>query len=146
MGVAVNLTDAIVAKLNETAFGTAVVERQLNPKVTRRGLTPLIIVALQGKTSEEQDRSNEWLQYQIGIGLNYPINSVTDLDDGLNMAEDIQDWISLKSNRSITTVDGTFCLVPPFEMGNLFDPDQVDEANTMFCISNFNYRFFKNRT
>ena len=75
-----------------------------------------------------------------------PPISDSDLDDGLNMAEDIQDWLSLKSNRQLTTADGTFCLVPPFEMENLFDPDQVDEAGVMFTISNFNYRFFKNRT
>ena len=37
MGIAVNLTDAVTAKLNETTFGTATVERQLSPKVVRKG-------------------------------------------------------------------------------------------------------------
>ena len=146
MGVAVSLTDAVTAKLNETTFGTAVITRQLNPKVTRKGLTPQIIVALQGKSSVEQDRSNEWIQYGIGIALSYPINAVADLDDGLDMAEAIQDWISLTSNRNLTTAEGSFCLVPPFTMEAPFNPDQVEEAGVMFSISNFNYRFFKNRT
>jgi hypothetical protein len=146
MGIAVEVTEAVTAKLNETTFGTAVVTRQLNPQVIRKGLTPQIIVALQGKTSVEQDRSNEWIQYSIGIGLSYPINSVADLDLGLNMCEDIQDWMSLKSNRIITITSGSICLVPPFTMESPFDPTQVDEANVMFSITNFNYRFFKNRT
>ncbi len=146
MGVAVNLTDAVAAKLRETSFGTASVVRQLVPKLQREGLNPSIIVALQSKTSVEQDRSNEWIEYKIGVGLSYPVNSIADQDDGLNMAEDITDWLSLKANRQITTVDGTFCMVPPFEMENVFDPEQVDDASVMFCITNFNYRFFKNRT
>jgi hypothetical protein len=146
MGVAVNLTDAIKAKLEETTFGTATVERQLVPKVARKDLGQLIIVALQGKASVEQDRGGEWIEYRIGIGLSYPTNSIADQESGLNMAEDIQDWISLKANRLITTVDGEFCLVPPFDMDNVFDPEQVNAAGVMFCISNFNYRFYKDRT
>ncbi len=85
MGIAVEVTEAVTAKLNETTFGTAVVTRQLNPQVIRKGLTPQIIVALQGKTSVEQDRSNEWMQYSIGIGLSYPINAVADLVLRLNI-------------------------------------------------------------
>ena len=146
MGVAVNLTDAVTAKLNETTFGTATVVRQLVPKIKREDLTPQIKVALQSKTSVEQDRSNEWIEYTIDVVQIYPIKSDSHLEDGLNMYQDIQECLSLKSNRQLTTADGTFCLVPPFEMENLFDPDQVDEAGVMFTISNFNYRFFKNRT
>ena len=146
MGIAVNLTDAVTAKLNETTFGTATVERQLSPKVTRKALVPQIIVALQSKVSVEQDRSNEWIEYTVGVGLSYPISAESDLDAGLNMAEDIQDWLSLKANRQLIIAEGSLCLVPPFTMENVFDPEQVDDAGVMFCVSNFNYRFYKNRT
>lgn len=146
MGIGVNLTDAVVAKLQETSFGTATVERQLVPKITLEGLTNRIIVAFQGMTSLEQDRGGDWIEYRIGVGLTYPIKDLSDQEDAINMAEDIQDWLLLRDNKNLTTVDGTFCLVPPFDMDVLFDPDQVNAANVMFCVTNFNYRFYKNRT
>jgi len=146
MGVAVNLLDAVVAKLQETTFGTATVERTLIPKVVRKDMGQLIQVALQGKQSIEQNRTGDWIEYRVGVGLSYPLNSVADHEDGLNMAEDIQDWMLSLDNRRITTVDGSFCLVPPFEMDNVFNPDQANEAGVMFCISNFKYRFYKDRT
>ena len=146
MGVAVNLLDAVAAKLNETTFGSATVERALIPKAVRKELGQLIQVCLQGKTSIEQDRTGDWIEDRVGCGLSYPLGSVADQEDGLNMAEDIQDWMLQTANRRITTVDGEFCLVPPFEMDNVFNPDQANEAGVMFCITNFNYRFYKDRT
>jgi len=146
MGVGVNLTDAVVAKLQETTFGTATVERQLVPKLTLEGLDLRIIVALQGMTSLEQDRGGDWIEYRVGVGLTFPVSQVSHQEDAINMAEDIQDWLLLRDNKNLTTVDGTFTLVPPFDMEVIFDPEQVNQANVMFCITNFNYRFYKNRT
>jgi len=145
MGKAVDLCDAVADKLRETSFGTATVTRQLVPEVYKKGLNPSIIVALQGKTSVEQDRSNEFIEYRIGAGLHYPVYQESDHDLAINMAEDIQDWLSLKANRHLVTGDGTFCLVPPFEMEALFDPAQVREAGVMFFVTNFNYRFYQSR-
>ncbi len=146
MGVAVNLTDAVTAKLQATTFGSATVERQLSPKLTRKEMGQKIIVCLQGKSSVEQDRTGDWIEYRIGVGLSYPLNSVADQEAGLNMAEDIQDWLLGMANRRLTTSDGEFCLVPPFDMDTVFDPEQANETGVMFCITNFNYRFYKDRT
>ncbi len=146
MGVGVNLTDAVVAKLQESTFGTATVERQLVPKLTLEGLDLRIIVALQGMTSVEQDRGGDWIEYRIGVGLTYPVTEIAHQEAAVNMAEDIQDWLLRQANKNITTVDGKFTLVPPFDMDVIFDPEQVNSANVMFCITNFNYRFYKNRT
>ncbi len=146
MSAGVNLADAVVAKLQETSFGTATVERQIVPKLLREDLGLRIIVCLQGMTSVEQDRGGDWIDYRIGVGLTYPVSSIADQEAGVNMAEDIQDWLLLRSNKNLTTSNGKYTLVPPFDMETLFDQDQVDSAGVMFCITNFNYRFYKNRT
>lgn len=145
MSYAVSILDGVVAKLNETTFGTATVERQILPRVERKGLTPKIIVALQGIASEEQDRSADYMSYTVGVGLSYPVSTDADYEAALDMTEAIQDWLSRVDNRQITTAEANYCLVPPFEMDGLFDPASVNEAGVMFTLSNFNYRTIKNR-
>ena len=146
MSAGVNLTDAVVAKLQEGSFGSATIERQLIPKLTREDLDLRIIVVLQGMTSVEQDRGGDWIQYRIGVGLTYPVNAVEDHEAGINMAEAIQDWLLQRDNKNLSTVNGTYTLVPPYDMETLYDADQVDAAGVMFCVTNFNYRFYKDRT
>jgi hypothetical protein len=146
MSYAVSILDGVVAKLNETTFGSATVERQILPRVEKRTLSvPKIIVALQGIESAEQDRSADYMSYTVGVGLSYPVSSDADYESALAMTEDIQDWISRTDNRNISTAEADFCLVPPFEMDGLFDPTTVNEAGIMFTLNNFNYRTIKNR-
>jgi len=146
MSYAVSILDGVAAKLGETTFGTATIERQILPRVDKKGLTePLIIVALQSVESAEQDRSADYMSYTVGVGLSYPVKSDADYESALNMAEAIQDWLSRVDNRQIATAEATFCLVPPFEMDGLFDPTTVNEAGIMFTLTNFNYRTIKNR-
>ncbi len=146
MSYAVSILDGVVAKLGETTFGTATVERHILPRIDKKGLSaPLIIVALQSVDSEEQDRSADYMSYKVGVGLSYPIKSDADYESALDMAEEIQDWLSSTDNRHITTAEANFCLVPPFEMDGLFDPTTVNEAGIMFTLTNFNYRTIKNR-
>ncbi len=147
MSYAISILDGVVDKLNETTFGTATVERQILPRVERKGMaTPKIIVALQGVSSAEQDRHHDYMEYVVGVGLSYPVSEEADYELALNMSEAIQDWLSTVANRQITTAETTFRLVPPFEMDGLFDPTTVNEAGIMFTISNFNYRTTKNRS
>ncbi len=145
MSFSVAVLDGVVAKLNETTFGTATVERQILPRVERKGLTPKIIVALQGVESAEQDRSADYMSYTVGVGLSYPVSTDADYEAALDMTEAIQDWLSRVDNRQITTAEANYCLVPPFEMDGLFDPTSVNEAGVMFTLTNFNYRTTKNR-
>lgn len=146
MSYAVSILDGVVAKLNETTFGSATVERQILPRVEKRTLSvPKIIVALQGIESAEQDRGADYMSYTVGVGLSYPVSSDADYESALAMTEDIQDWISRTDNRHISTAEADFCLVPPFEMDGLFDPTTVNEAGIMFTLNNFNYRTIKNR-
>ena len=145
MSFSVAVLDGVVAKLNETTFGTATVERQILPRVERKGLTPKIIVALQGVESAEQDRSAAYMSYTVGVGLSYPVSTDADYEAALDMTEAIQDWLSRVDNRQITTAEANYCLVPPFEMDGLFDPTSVNEAGVMFTLTNFNYRTTKNR-
>jgi len=146
MSYAVSILDGVVAKLNETTFGSATVERQILPRVEKRTLSvPKIIVALQGIESADQDRSADYMSYTVGVGLSYPVSSDADYESALAMTEDIQDWISRTDNRNISTAEADFCLVPPFEMDGLFDPTTVNEAGIMFTLNNFNYRTIKNR-
>lgn len=146
MSYAVSILDGVVAKLNETTFGSATVERQILPRVEKRTLSvPKIIVALQGIESAEQDRSADYMSYTVGVGLSYPVSSDADYESALAMTEDVQDWISRTDNRNISTAEADFCLVPPFEMDGLFDPTTVNEAGIMFTLNNFNYRTIKNR-
>ena len=73
MGVAVDLLDGIVAKLNETSFGTATVSRGFIIEVARKGMSnPEISVCLDSKESFEIDRGNECLKYTVAVGLHYP--------------------------------------------------------------------------
>jgi hypothetical protein len=147
MSFAISILDGVVAKLNESTFGSATVERQILPRVERKGLsTPRIIVALQAVASEEQDRSNDYMQYTVGVGLSYPVAEEADYELAIDMMESIQDWLCLMANRQITTAEATYCLVPPFEMDGLFDPTTVNEAGIMFTLTNFNYRTTKNRS
>ena len=147
MSYAVSILDGVVAKLNETTFGAATVERQIVPRVSRESLsTPKIIVALQAVESAEQDRSADYMSYQVGVGLSYPVSEEADYELALNLNESIQDWLSNVANRSIVTGEATFCLVPPFEMDGLFDPTTVNEAGVMFTLTNFNYRTIKDRS
>jgi hypothetical protein len=145
MSFSVAVLDGVVAKLSETTFGTATVERQILPRVERKGLTPKIIVALQGVESAEQDRSADYMSYTVGVGLSYPVSTDADYEAALDMTEAIQDWLSRVDNRQITTAEANYCLVPPFEMDGLFDPTSVNEAGVMFTLTNFNYRTTKNR-
>lgn len=145
MGVATDLLDGVVAKLGETTFGKATIERSLLPEVERKGLTPRIIVALQGKESFELDRGNECLKYTVAIGLNYPITSTQELDDGLDMIEAIQDWLSLRTNRAITTASGTFTQLMPVSMENPFDAPMAQEASVFFSVITLPYLFHKVR-
>ena len=145
MGIAVELVDGVVSKLNESTFGTATVERQLLPEVERKGLTPRIIVTLEGKESFELDRGNESIRYKVAVGLSYPTTSVADLDDGLDMIEAIQDWLALKSNRTITTASGSFKLLQPIEMANPFDSAMAQEASLFFSVLTIPYIFYKIR-
>lgn len=146
MSFSVSILDGVVAKLGETTFGTAVVERQILPRVEKRSLsTPKIIVALQGVESAEQDRSADYMSYTVGVGLSYPVSTDADYESALDMTEAIQDWLSRTDNRHISTAEADYCLVPPFEMDGLFDPTTVNEAGIMFTLTNFNYRTTKNR-
>ncbi len=146
MGVGLSLLDGVVSKLGETSFGTATVERQILPEVRKKNLDdPLIVVAMQGKEGIELDRNNTYISYTVGVGLSYPVSAVSDHALGLDMVEDVQDWLLEVDNRKITTASGTFCLVPPFDMEGLFDTTMLKEGGVMFFITNFNYRFFKNR-
>lgn len=146
MGVALDLIDGIATKLNETTFGTATVVRSLLPEVTKKGLTPTILVALEGKESFELDRANENIKYKVAIGLNYPITDDAQLDDGINMIEDIQDWISLSANRSLVTASGTFKLLQPIVMEAPFDSSMLQEAAVFFSVLQLDYTFYKDRT
>lgn len=146
MSFSVSILDGVVAKLGETTFGTAVVERQILPRVEKRSLsTPKIIVALQGVESAEQDRAADYMSYTVGVGLSYPVSTDADYESALDMTEAIQDWLSRTDNRHISTAEADYCLVPPFEMDGLFDPTTVNEAGIMFTLTNFNYRTTKNR-
>ncbi len=146
MGVALDLVDGVTAKLNETSFGTSTVVRALLPEITKKGLTPTILVALTGKESFELDRANESIKYKVAVGLNYPITDDSQLDDGMNMIEDIQDWICLRENRKIVTPSGTFSLLQPVEMEAPFDSSMVQEASIFFSVINLTYTFYKDRT
>lgn len=146
MGVAIDLVDGVTAKLNETSFGTANVVRSLLPEVTKKGLTPTILVAIQGKESFELDRANESIKYKVAVGLNYPITNDTQLDEGMDMIEDIQDWLCLRDNRKIVTSSGTFSLLQPVEMEAPFDSGMVQDAAIFFSVINLTYTFYKDRT
>tara|TARA_R100001463_G_scaffold2401_4_gene10148 strand:+ start:636 stop:1076 length:441 start_codon:yes stop_codon:yes gene_type:complete len=146
MGVALDLVDGVAAKLSETPFGTATVVRALLPEVTKKGLTPTILVALTGKESFELDRANESIKYKVAVGLNFPITNDSQLDEGMDMIEAIQDWISLYSNRKIVTASGTFSLLQPVEMEAPFDSGMVQEASIFFSVINLTYTFYKDRT
>tara|TARA_R110002020_G_scaffold368536_5_gene580367 strand:- start:4533 stop:4973 length:441 start_codon:yes stop_codon:yes gene_type:complete len=145
MGVAVDLLDGIVTKLNETSFGTATSQRALLPEIERKGLTPQINVWLEGKESFELDRSSESLKYMVAVGLSYPTTSIADLDSGLDMIESIHDWLARRDNREIVTASGSFRLLPPVEMSSPFDSAMAQEAALFFSVLNINYHFTKTR-
>ncbi len=146
MSTGINIADAVVAKLQEDGFSGATIERQVVPKILREDLTLRIIVCLQGMTSIEQDRDGDWVDFRIGVGLTYPVAAVADQELAITMAEAIQDFLLLRANKNLTVAGGKCTLVPPFDMDTMFDQDQVDSAGVMFCVTNFNYRFYKNRT
>lgn len=145
MGVATDLLDGVVTKLGETTFGTATVERSLLPEVDKKGLSPRIIVALEGKQSFELDRSSESLKYSVYVGLSYPINSTDELDDGIDMIEDIQDWLARRDNREIVTPSGSFKLLHPVELDVPFDTAMAQEAAIFFSVLTIKYHFTKTR-
>ncbi len=145
MGAAVNLLDGVVAKLNETTFGTATVERTLLPEIERKGLTPTITVWLEGKESFELDRSSESIKYMVTIGLSYPTKSSADLDSGIDMMESIHDWLARRDNREIVTASGSFKLLHPVEMANPFDSVMAQEGALFFSTLNVNYHFTQTR-
>jgi len=148
MGVAVDLLDAVVDKLNETTFGSAVVERQIIPDITKKSLQPSIMVALQGKESHELDRTNEALKYTVAVGLSYPISADSEADKAaaLSMSEDIMDWLASRANQRLTVTGGECRLLQPIVMEAVVDPTVAREAGIFFTHSNFIYRFYKDRS
>lgn len=145
MGFAVQTLDAIVAKLQETSFGTATVERQLLPEVEKKDLTPKFIVMLETKTSSELDRTSEAGVYTIGVGYHHPLREST-IEAALDAVEDMQDWLSQRDNRVLSTPSGNISLILPFTMETPFDPNLVKEGGVFFSITTFTYRFCKNRS
>ncbi len=146
MGAANALMNSIVSKLDETSFGSATSLVQIVPDQRKLQLSdPAIVIAMQGKDVVDLARGSEHVQYKVGVALYYPVASIADHASGLDMAEDIQDWLSQADNRTLTSAYGNFCLVPPFEMDGIFDPTAVREGGVMIFITNFKYRFFKNR-
>jgi hypothetical protein len=147
MGVAVDLLDGVVAKLNETTFGTATVSRGFIIEVARKGMSnPEISVCLDSKDSFEIDRGNECLKYTVAVGLHYPTTSDADLDLGMDMLESIQDWLSLRSNRAIVTSSGTFKLHHPVAMEAPLDAAMAREMNCYYSVITLPYLFYKVRT
>jgi hypothetical protein len=146
MGVAVDLLDGVVAKLNETTFGSATVSRGFIIEVARKGLsTPEISVCLDSKESFEIDRGNECLKYTVAVGLHYPTTSDADLDLGMDMLEDIQDWLSDRSNRAIVTSSGTFKLHHPVALEAPLDATMAREMNCYYSVITLPYLFYKVR-
>jgi hypothetical protein len=146
MGAAVQLLDAVVAKLDESSFGTITFSRRLLPEITKEDLTPTGVVALQTKESFEQDRANEMVQYTVVVGLNYPTTSTDDLETALDLMEDINDWLALRANSTLTTASGKFKLLHPVLLEQPFDATQAKEANVFFSVLTLKYLFYKSRS
>lgn len=147
MGVAIELMDAVTAKLNETTFGTATVSRQIIPDFVKKDGTPTIIVSISSKESFEVDRTKEHVVYGVVVALHYPSpNGNADYEVALDMTEDIQDWLSDKDNRNLTlATEGEACLVLPFEMDGIVDGALVREAGLYFSLTTFKYIHYKDR-
>ena len=145
--VAVQVLDAVTDKLKETSFGSASVERHIFPEIERKGLTPLIIVALHNKSNKEFDRSREMVTYTVAVALHYPVSPATaSLEDAVAMVENIQDFLSAVPNHRLTTPSGDICLSLPYEMESMFNGDMLRETNVFFSVTEFEYNFSRLRT
>ncbi len=147
--LAIQILDAVKAKLEETTFGTCVIERHVLPEVEKSSdlrANPKIIVTIQGKEIREFDRVNETLDYSIGVALHYPCTSEGDYDTAIKLCEDIQNHLANPNNMQLTITNGMACLLMPYEMEAVYDIQMLREANVFFSVTDFTYTHKRKRT
>ncbi len=147
--LAVQILDAVKAKLEETTFGDCVIERHILPEVeksTSLKSSPKIIVTAQGKEIREFDRVNELLDYSIGVALHFPCVAEADYDTALGLCEDIQNHLANPNNMKLSITNGEACLVMPYEMDAVYDIQMLREANIFFSVTDFTYTHKRKRT
>lgn len=152
MGVAIDITDAVVTLLEGETFAVAAdVERALVPYVVKTDLTqPLIQVCWVGKASHEYDRHNEALFYTVAVGIHQPLSdteNATQQDTAINLVEEVHDYLAFKSNRSLSLAGGGEAkLQLPFTTEQIYNPDEVRQTGNFFTVANFKYRYYKGRS
>jgi hypothetical protein len=147
--IAVQIVDAVKAKLEETTFGTCVIERHILPEVeksTDLKANPKIIVTVQGKEIREFDRVNELLDYSIGVALHHPCSEASDYDTAIELCEGIQNHLADPNNMQLTIASGEVSLVLPYEMDAIYDIQMLREANIFFSVTDFTYTHKRKRT
>lgn len=150
MGIAKDILDGIVTKLGTAGLTDVDIERQLVPQEYKSRLSQRkIVVAWNGKESNELDRSNESLLYKVALGIYYPVTGVQDSakqDLVINFMEEVQDFLAAKANREITLTSGSARLILPFSTDQIYDPAEVKQTGNFFSVMNYNYRYFKGRS
>lgn len=146
--LAVQILDAVKAKLEETTFGDCIVERHILPEVEKsKDITvPKIIVTLQGKEVREFDRVNELLDFELGVALFFKCSSETDYDTAIGIVEDIQNHLSNPNNNTLTITNGEACFVMPYNIESVYDIQMLREANVFFSVTDFTYTHKRKRT
>ncbi len=146
--LAVQILDAVKAKLEETTFGDCIVERHILPEVEKsKDITvPKIIVTLQGKEVREFDRVNELLDFELGVALFFKCSSEADYDTAIGIVEDIQNHLSNPNNNTLTITNGEACFVMPYNIESVYDIQMLREANVFFSVTDFTYTHKRKRT
>lgn len=147
MGLSVDLLDAVTASINASGITDIDATRDLLPEITKENLDgPKVFIALQSKESFEEDRRYISYKQSVGVGMTYPLNSSGDLALGLDMIEEIQDWLLKLDNRKMVTNSGTFSLLPPVMLDVPYDTELAKDAELFYSVLTVTYTITLDRT
>lgn len=140
-----SVTDLLQSEFSDTDVELQYIPIEYKNRLPARKVT----VAWNNKESHEVDRSNEALFYSVAIGIYQPMENTTDIAEQkacIDFVEEIQDALSLKSNRTLTLATlGEAKLQLPFTTDQLVDPVEVKSTSNFFSVISFKYRYFKGR-
>lgn len=111
-----------------------------------------VVVVPSRKEGGAIDRSRDQLRIDIGIAVTKSVgvgatDRETEVEELLGLAEEIQDWISLRANQVLTLPAvgaqpaHNARLVPPFTNDPIFDPKLLREEGIFLSVSVFTYHY-----
>ena len=156
MGIGKDIAEAVVALMldeaKRPAFSATLnsVNRSRLPAIQKKELPAgeaVVRVSFVAKEGDEQDRSSEFLIYQIAVSVSAHVPDETAEDNVESFVEEMHDYISERDNWILDIGNGNEAeLELPFVNDPIYEPQLLRDGKVFLSVTIFNYRFDKERT